>query len=323
MKVRLEIDDSLKEDEIVIRTKEYTEELKQLISNFKSKPSIQFFKQDTEYYLDLDAILFFESDNGTVYAHTVSDMFSTTQKLYELENILPNFFLRISKSTIVNIQRIYSLSHSVSSHLITFQNSHKQVYVSRMYYKVLKERSFYSPLFGIAIIFYLFREDLGFEEISLWLLLLATWLLAWGLTSIFHPEKSHIKVNKQIEINFGDDDTEDVEYSTNSIINITSSFGEKVQYIQTNDLQYVTIDSKFSGLKLYFDQATIQNQATIEIDGNFTGIELYVPKEWSVQSRVRAFFGGVDEKGQPSSSGYPTLNITGRVHFGGVEIHYI
>ena len=187
----------------------------------------------------------------------------------------------------------------------------------------IKERSFYSPLFGIAIIFYLFREDLGFENISLWLLLLATWLLAWGLTSIFHPEKSHIKVNKQIEINFGDDDTENVEYSTNSIINITSSFGEKVQYIQTNDLQYVTIDSKFSGLKLYFDQATIQNQATIEIDGNFTGIELYVPKEWNVQSHVRSFFGGVDEKGQPSSSGYPTLNITGHIHFGGIEIHYI
>ena len=187
----------------------------------------------------------------------------------------------------------------------------------------IKERSFYSPLFGIVIIFYLFRKDLGFEDISFWLLMVGTWLLAWGLTSIFHPEKNHIKVNKQIEINFGDDDTENVEYSTNSIINITSNFGEKVQYIQTNDLQYVTIDSKFSGLKLYFDQATIQNQATIEIDGNFTGIELYVPKEWNVQSHIRAFFGGVDEKGQPSSSGYPTLNITGRVHFGGVEIHYI
>lgn len=105
MKVRIEIDDSLNEDEIVIRTKEYTEELQQLISNFKSKPSIQFFKQDTEYYLDLDAILFFESDNGRVYAHTANDMFFTTQKLYELENILPNSFLRISKSTIVNIQK--------------------------------------------------------------------------------------------------------------------------------------------------------------------------------------------------------------------------
>ena len=140
MKVRLEIDDTLNEDEIVICTKEYTEDLKQLIHSFQTKPKVQFFKQDTEYYLEVDSILFFESDNGTVFAHTTNDMFSTTQKLYELENILPRSFLRISKSTIVNIQKIYSLSHSVSSHLITFQNSHKQVYVSRMYYKVLKER---------------------------------------------------------------------------------------------------------------------------------------------------------------------------------------
>ena len=115
MKVRIEIDDSLNEDEIVIRTKEYTEELQQLISNFKSKPSIQFFKQDTEYYLDLDAILFFESDNGRVYAHTANDMFFTTQKLYELENILPNSFLRISKSTIVNIQNLFTVAFCIES----------------------------------------------------------------------------------------------------------------------------------------------------------------------------------------------------------------
>lgn len=140
MKVRLEIDDTLNEDEIVIRTKEYSDEIKQLIESFKSKPKIQFFKQETEYYLDLDSILFFESDQGKVFAHTTNDMFSTVQKLYELEKILPNYFIRISKSTILNIQKIYSLSHSVSSHLVTFQNSHKQVYVSRMYYKVLKER---------------------------------------------------------------------------------------------------------------------------------------------------------------------------------------
>ena len=53
MKVRLEIDDTLNEDEIVIRTKEYSDEIKQLIESFKSKPKIQFFKQDIEYYLDL------------------------------------------------------------------------------------------------------------------------------------------------------------------------------------------------------------------------------------------------------------------------------
>lgn len=140
MKIKVEIDDALDEDEIVIHTKEYNNEIKEFIDSFKSRPTIQFFKQDTEYYLDLNTILFFESDNGMVFAHTKKDMFSVCQKLYELENILPRTFIRISKSTIVNIQKIYSLSHSVSSHLITFQDSHKQVYVSRMYYKILKER---------------------------------------------------------------------------------------------------------------------------------------------------------------------------------------
>lgn len=140
MKIKVEIDDALDEDEIVIHTKKYNSEIKEFIDSFKSKPKIQFFKQDTEYYLDLDTILFFESDNGMVFAHTKKDMFSVYQKLYELENILPRSFMRISKSTIVNIQKIYSLSHSVSSHLITFQDTHKQVYVSRMYYKILKER---------------------------------------------------------------------------------------------------------------------------------------------------------------------------------------
>lgn len=53
MKVRSEIDDTLNEDAIVIRTKKYSDEIKQLIESFKSKPKIQFFKQDTEYYLDL------------------------------------------------------------------------------------------------------------------------------------------------------------------------------------------------------------------------------------------------------------------------------
>ncbi len=140
MKIKVEIDDALDEDEIVIHTKKYNSEIKEFIDSFKSKPKIQFFKQDTEYYLDLDTILFFESDNGMVFAHTKKDMFSVYQKLYELENILPRSFMRISKSTIVNIQKIYTLSHSVSSHLITFQDTHKQVYVSRMYYKILKER---------------------------------------------------------------------------------------------------------------------------------------------------------------------------------------
>lgn len=175
----------------------------------------------------------------------------------------------------------------------------------------LKNRSFYGPFISLAILFSIFSDDLGFHNISLWPLLVAAWLLAWGCTSIFKPKKKHIEI------------FDEVEYSNNSAINISSKFGEKIQYIQTNDLQYVTIDAEFSGLKLYFDQAHIENQATIEVDASFAGIELYVPKEWNVQSNVRAIFGGVSEKGQACSNGYPTLTIQGNITFGGLEIHYI
>ena len=178
----------------------------------------------------------------------------------------------------------------------------------------IKERSFYTPLFGLAILFYIFRKELGFPSISLWLLLLGTWLLAWGLSSIFSPK------NKHVEIEFN---TEDIEYSNDSAINITSRIGEKIQYIQATDLQYVTIDSKFSELKIYFDQANIQNQATLEVNGSFSSITLFVPKEWNIQNNVKSIFGGINEKGQPQSNGYPVLNMQGNLNFGEIEIHYI
>ncbi len=176
----------------------------------------------------------------------------------------------------------------------------------------IKERSFYGTLFGVAILFYLFRKELGFQHISFWLLFVATWLLAWGLSMIFHSKKKHIDIDMQ-----------DIEYSQDSAINISSTFGEKIQYIQTSNLKYITVDSKFSELKIYFDQANIENQATMEINANFTGIVLYIPKEWNVQCHVRALFGGINEKGQPSSNGYPILDIKGNINFGEIEIHYI
>lgn len=46
--------------------------------------------------------------------------------------------MRVSKSTILNTDRVYSLTRNLTaSSLVTFAGSHKQVYVSRNYYKAL------------------------------------------------------------------------------------------------------------------------------------------------------------------------------------------
>ena len=82
--------------------------------------------------------MFFESDGSIINAHTKNEIYQTKYKLYELEDLLPGIFMRISKSAIVNTEHIYSINRSLtSSSVISFADTHKQVYVSRYYYKAL------------------------------------------------------------------------------------------------------------------------------------------------------------------------------------------
>ena len=143
MKLRIEIDGNLEETEIVIKTPDLTDEiadLQRLLQESKA-PRLTFYKGTGEYYLDLSEILFFETDGEKIYGHTREEAYEVRQKLYELEEILPIAFCRISKSTIVNTKQIYSIEKSFSgTSTVNFYQTHKQVHVSRHYYQLLKER---------------------------------------------------------------------------------------------------------------------------------------------------------------------------------------
>ena len=144
LKIRIEMSEGVQE-EVVIRCREITPELirlQQLLSG-DSDRSNQFllYKGDTEYYLNVNDIIFFETEGNAVMAHTKNDMYETRRKLYELEELSGGRFQRISKSAIVNVDKVYSIKRNVtSSSAIEFQGTHKQIYVSRAYYKVLREK---------------------------------------------------------------------------------------------------------------------------------------------------------------------------------------
>ena len=144
LKIRIEMSEDVQE-EVVIRCREITPEiirLQQLLSG-NSDRSNQFlvYKGDTEYYLNVNEILFFETEGSAVMAHTRDDVYETRRKLYELEELLGGRFQRISKSAIVNVDKVYSIKRNVtSSSAIEFQGTHKQIYVSRAYYKILREK---------------------------------------------------------------------------------------------------------------------------------------------------------------------------------------
>ncbi|KMZ52617.1 LytTR family DNA-binding domain-containing protein [Dorea sp. D27] len=145
MKIRIEIEDNLKEAEIIIRSSSLDEEVQKIQKAVADIVSMEqrlvFYKGDTSYYLSIEDVLFFETEENEVHAHTRKEIFRTKYRLYELEEILPGFFMRVSKSTILNTRKIYSMTKSLpASCTVEFQGTHKQAYVSRYYYKPLKDR---------------------------------------------------------------------------------------------------------------------------------------------------------------------------------------
>lgn len=142
MKIKIEIDENLIEDEVVIHCASINEEVtkvqKAISEVVNASQKLVFYKEATEYYLELDEILFFETDENGISAHTRKDVYQTKYKLYELEDLLPGFFMRVSKSTILNTRHIYSINRNLTaSSVVAFAGTHKQVYVSRYYYKPL------------------------------------------------------------------------------------------------------------------------------------------------------------------------------------------
>ena len=144
MKVKIEIDSEAAETEVTIRCPEVTTEvvaLQKLLAEYNTgDPRISFYKDEAEYFLSLNEILFFETGGGVIRAHTAADNFEAKYKLYELEEKLPSYFLRISKSTILNTRKVYSITKNLAgASKIEFQDTYKTVYCSRNYYKALKE----------------------------------------------------------------------------------------------------------------------------------------------------------------------------------------
>ena len=142
MKIRIEVNNKIKENEVIIRCSELSEDVKNiqimLDDMLSHKKDITFYRDVTEYYLSLEEILFFETEENGICAHTINNIYNVKYKLYELEEFLPGHFMRVSKSTILNTNHIYSITRSISSSSkVEFQNTHKQVFVSRYYYKPL------------------------------------------------------------------------------------------------------------------------------------------------------------------------------------------
>ena len=145
MKITIDIDKNCVDNEIIIKCDKITDEiigLQRAINSYSAKSmEMELISDGKEYYISVEEIIFFQTEGEYIKAHTRKDMFNTKHKLYELEQLLPHYFVRISKSAIVNAKEIYAITRNLTaSSNIEFKDTHKHIFVSRGYYKPLKSK---------------------------------------------------------------------------------------------------------------------------------------------------------------------------------------
>ncbi|NLL74312.1 MAG: LytTR family transcriptional regulator [Erysipelothrix sp.] len=139
MKIKIIEDPDLEED-IIIHCRVMTPEIQKFVDQ-SSTMSIQASSRGSDVNVDLNNVLFFETEGDAVYVHLNNRSLITRYRLYELEDALPSTFMRISKSTILNSENVSSLERNLTSNRsVQFFDSTKIVYVSRMYYSKLKTK---------------------------------------------------------------------------------------------------------------------------------------------------------------------------------------
>lgn len=75
----------------------------------------------------------------------------------------------------------------------------------------------------------------------------------------------------------------------------------------------------FGGVECDLRDAIIEKDCVIEVAAVFGGIDIWLPKNVTVQTNSISLFGGIDDMTKPSSDG-PTVYIKGACIFGGTDI---
>lgn len=138
--MNIEIREEKKERKVIIECRKIDEQVLRLRAHLELFNNKLQAKTDSGSCLVnvMDA-LYFESVDDKVFLYTEVSVMEVRQRLYELEELLSGKdFLRISKSVIVNINKITALRPEMNRTLLLTMCNGEQLVVSRTYVKAFR-----------------------------------------------------------------------------------------------------------------------------------------------------------------------------------------
>ena len=95
---------------------------------------------DRQFEIPVSDIFYIEAVDNKTFIYTQSKVYETRQKLYELEEILKTKrFLRISKSTLLNLMKVSSIKPALNGRFTAVLYSGEETVISRKYVPELKK----------------------------------------------------------------------------------------------------------------------------------------------------------------------------------------
>ena len=141
MRVRLEMVDSREKEQALIRAAEKTADILNAVDLLENgSGGITVTRDRSTYFCKLTQIYYIESVDKHTYVYTREDCYESRDRLYELETKLGTYYVRISKSMIVNLRKIRNVSAEPGGRMVAVLLNDDRVVISRSYVKEIKRR---------------------------------------------------------------------------------------------------------------------------------------------------------------------------------------
>ena len=141
MQVILEKVDSAEQENAIIRAVNETDDIKAAMEILEGGTrKIPLIKDSKTVLLEVTFIYYIESVDKKTFVYTKENCYESKLRLYELEETLGAYFLRISKSMIVNLKKIKGVKSDLSGRMEATMLNGEKIVISRSYVKEIKRR---------------------------------------------------------------------------------------------------------------------------------------------------------------------------------------
>lgn len=210
---------------------------------------------------------------------------------------------------------------------------------------------------GLGAIIY--KDQLGFQDVSAWTIIIASLLLGIGFSAIFKKSRIHYynfgyqdneykreKMREKREemrnfknssssfsrtddgIFYGYTDNksgeEDIDEKPieDDVITYRSRFSNSTRFIKSKNLEKAFFDNEFGSLTIYLDQVDLsEDGAEIEVYCRFGNIRLFVPHYFYIDNQISNDLGSVSMPyNTAKDNGYNSIVLKGNVTLGDIKV---